>query len=595
MTDLRRIAIDSSGELGSLYDVRQDHIVARSLIAYGDEGQFDYHEIIIEGSLKYGNDEQPQNLFHQISLDTHLTLSILLKLTSNEHIASIIDYPYETDQHTRLLCYSQINRKQCLSDNNREAIDSILLPQDLYTATHIVTGVEYGLHMVIVLQLPTDPEKSKALDQIIHKLLSILSENSDTSEVSQDEENLLKDIVHFKTYMNIPFNNEFTTVYDVCFYVKREARKCTSHPIYYRLRPLTSLFRDIRNKTCEFTIIPYTLANRIEDYALLLLAKIKQFKIQRHGFDENELRKKLQELSDLIIKFRSGQDTTIEIEQLLNTNEINNNDSESSATNTSDQTIDILLLGETSVGKSTFINAFANYLTFDSLDEAKEKELVVLMPVSFLITTGDNFDEHLVKFGNTDEFNTEDFEHPGQSVTQQCRSYEFTTNKKTKIRIIDTPGFGDTRGVEQDEYNMKNITDYINRLPHLNAVCLLLKPNGSRLNIFYRTCLLQFYSLMKARFPTLKVAFCFTNARSTFYTPGDTVPLLKEMLNTISDDKIFFKKENAFCFDSESFRYLVSLKNNIHFEELQEKNFQMSWTKSVAESKRFIQYLCENN
>ena len=576
MTDLRRIAIDPSGKLGSLYDAQRDRIVAHSLI--DDKAQLDSQEIIIEGSLKYGNDEQPQNLFHQISLDTHLTLSILLKLTSNEHIASIIDYPYETDQHTRLLCYSQINRKQCLSDNNREAIDSILLPQDLYKATHIVTGIEYGLHMVIVLQLPTDPEKSKALDQIIHKLLSILSENSDTSEVSQDEKNLLKDIVHFKTYMNIPFNNEFTTVYDVCFYVKREARKCTSHPIYYRLRPLTSLFRDIQNKTCEFTIIPYTVANRIEDYALLLLAKIKQFKIQRRGFDENELRKKLQELSDLIIKFRSGQDTTIEIEQLLNTNEIN-----------------ILLLGETGVGKSTFINAFANYLTFDSLEDAKQNKPVVLMPVSFLITTGDNFDEHLVKFGNTDEFNTEDFEHPGQSVTQQCRSYEFTTNKKTKIRIIDTPGFGDTRGVEQDEYNMKNITDYINRLPHLNAVCLLLKPNGSRLNIFYRTCLLQFYSLMKARFPTQKVAFCFTNARSTFYTPGDTVPLLKEMLNTISDDKIFFKKENAFCFDSESFRYLVSLKNNIHFEELQEKKFQMSWTKSVAESKRFIQYLCENN
>ena len=260
-----------------------------------------------------------------------------------------------------------------------------------------------------------------------------------------------------------------------------------------------------------------------------------------------------------------------------------------------DKSINIVLFGETGVGKSTFINAFANYLKFDTLKQAEKGTPIVLIPVSFLITTGDNFDEHTVNFGNADKSNNENFEHPGQSVTQQCRSYEFTTNKKTKIRIIDTPGFGDTRGVEQDEYNMKNITDYINRLPHLNAVCLLLKPNGSRLNIFYRTCLLQFYSLMKARFPTQKVAFCFTNARSTFYTPGDTVPLLKEMLNTISDDKIFFKKENAFCFDSESFRYLVSLKNNIHFEELQEKEFQMSWTKSVAESKRFIQYLCENN
>jgi hypothetical protein len=45
-------------------------------------------------------------------------------------------------------------------------------------------------------------------------------------------------------------------------------------------------------------------------------------------------------------------------------------------------------------------------------------EPVALIPVSFLITTGDHFDEHLIKYGNFDKSNNEDFAHPGQSVTQ---------------------------------------------------------------------------------------------------------------------------------------------------------------------------------
>ncbi|CAF4027449.1 unnamed protein product [Rotaria sordida] len=139
---------------------------------------------------------------------------------------------------------------------------------------------------------------------------------------------------------------------------------------------------------------------------------------------------------------------------------------------------------------------------------------------------------------------------------------------------------------------MEHILEYVNNLTHLNAICFLLKPNESKLNIYYRLCITQLFSVLD-RNNVKNIIFCFTNSRSTFYTPGDTAPLLKKMLNSLSIGNVSFKKENTFCFDSESFRYLVALKNEIQFSDLDKEEYVMSWIKSVTDSNRLIQYICE--
>ncbi|CAF5073755.1 unnamed protein product, partial [Rotaria magnacalcarata] len=240
--------------------------------------------------------------------------------------------------------------------------------------------------------------------------------------------------------------------------------------------------------------------------------------------------------------------------------------------------INILLLGETGVGKSTFINALANYLIFETLDEAETSQPVVLMPVSFMITTGDHFEEHIVKFGDSDDSSNEDFSHAGQSVTQRCKSYTFQMGDtyQRKLRIIDTPGFGDTRGIEQDDMNMQHILEYINNLTHLNAICFLLKPNSARLHISFQSYLTQLFSLLDPN-ALNNIIFCFTSARSTFYTPGDTAPLIKTVLSSLSIGNVSFSKKNVFCFDSESFRYLVARQNKIRFDNNEKEEYEMSW------------------
>jgi len=250
--------------------------------------------------------------------------------------------------------------------------------------------------------------------------------------------------------------------------------------------------------------------------------------------------------------------------------------------------INVLILGETGVGKSTFINAFVNYLVFDSLQQAEQSQPVVLIPVSFIMTQGDHFQEVNVKFGNLDK--NENFEHEGQSVTQQCKSYIFKLNDQTNLRLIDTPGINDTRGVDQDNKNMEHIFTYINNLSHLNAICLLLKPNNSKLTTFFRSCISQLFNYLTP-ISYGNVIFCFTNARSTFFTPGDSGPLIREMLKKEYHDAIPFTKENTFCFDSESFRYLAAKKYGVEFEEFYQKECIKSWKQSVMQSTRLIQYI----
>ncbi|CAF3098623.1 unnamed protein product [Rotaria socialis] len=249
----------------------------------------------------------------------------------------------------------------------------------------------------------------------------------------------------------------------------------------------------------------------------------------------------------------------------------------------------VLLLGESGVGKSTFINAFVNYLKFDKLELARNGQPITVMPVSFLLTVGNTFDERIVRFGDDDS--NEIFDHPGQSVTQQCKSYVFTIGTRTKLRLIDTPGMGDTRGLDQDDLNMQEILSFINNLPHLNAICILLKPNESRLNVGFRSYFSRLIEFLGENVRN-NVIFCFTNTRATFFTPGNTALQLRELLANLRIKDIPFKKSNTFCFDSESFRYIVACQNRIDFEESQKQDYEESWVYSVKESMRLLTYIC---
>jgi hypothetical protein len=253
--------------------------------------------------------------------------------------------------------------------------------------------------------------------------------------------------------------------------------------------------------------------------------------------------------------------------------------------------VNILILGETGVGKSTFINAFINYLMFESLDEAmSDDKLNWVIPCSFDMSHVDKSDpkerfiQETVCVGehNKDERDGS----AGKSATQKPSVYPVPLGN-TIVRLIDTPGVGDTEGVEKDRENMANILATLKFFPKLHGILILLKPNDSRLTVMFRFCINELLTHLH-RDAAMNMVFGFTNTRISNYTPGDTFKPLESLLKKHGDVDLSLSRHTVYCFDSESFRFLAADKQGVKMDNIDD--FRRSWQHSEGETRRLIQH-----
>ena len=147
----------------------------------------------------------------------------------------------------------------------------------------------------------------------------------------------------------------------------------------------------------------------------------------------------------------------------------------------------------------------------------------------------------------------------GQSATQFPREYSIET-ETTRYHLIDTPGVGDSRGIDQDKENFDNILAFLSCYDKINAVVVLLKSNSASLTDAFKLCVSQLLTHDLIKSLVTNIIFAFTNSRGTFYRPGDTLPVLKQLLKEKKID-ITLSPKTYFCFDNEAFRYhLISVK-----------------------------------
>ena len=116
----------------------------------------------------------------------------------------------------------------------------------------------------------------------------------------------------------------------------------------------------------------------------------------------------------------------------------------------------IIIMGETGTGKSTLLNAFVNFAAGIEMED----------PFRFKLVVDESGQSH-------DQTKSQTTEISGYLIED--------TELGFPLQIWDTPGFGDTSGVERDEKLKEQINELLKIEDECHAICFVVKANVNRL------------------------------------------------------------------------------------------------------------------
>ena len=136
---------------------------------------------------------------------------------------------------------------------------------------------------------------------------------------------------------------------------------------------------------------------------------------------------------------------------------------------------------------------------------------------------------------------------------------------------------------------MIDILKVLEYYENLHGILILMKSNESRLELKFRYCIMELLMYFH-RNAVENIVFGFTHTRIANYTSGDSLIPLRTLLEKFRGDvDIGLTKDNIYCFDSESFRYLAVYKQNVPFGHYKENH--ESWKHSFEECERLLRHL----
>ncbi|XP_063922697.1 uncharacterized protein LOC135137082 [Zophobas morio] len=256
---------------------------------------------------------------------------------------------------------------------------------------------------------------------------------------------------------------------------------------------------------------------------------------------------------------------------------------------TTSDDINLLLLGETGVGKSTLINSISNYLNYPDFKEAQKGNIDILIPL-FL-----NVAEVSKVFESPDD---NELLEDGKSATQHVKLYLFPIklgSQTFNLRLIDTPGVGDPRGTDRDNVNLDNILAYLTTLKKLHAICFVLKSNQTRFTKFVEYCLKQILTRLD-KSASRNIIFITIYSKAANYTAGETktnclMPLVKDIRSRPPHVCIPLSDSNIFAVDNEAFKALLAIQEGKKYNKHELDGFMHSWEVSSNEIQRLLAYI----
>ena len=158
----------------------------------------------------------------------------------------------------------------------------------------------------------------------------------------------------------------------------------------------------------------------------------------------------------------------------------------------------MLLLGQTGSGKSSFLNLLGNFPT--------------VMEHGQQAVAGKMSDFRDLKFEN-------DLKDRKVSQTSAATVYQVQMGPLS-LKIVDTPGFGDTRGRAFDEKNAKLIVDCVKTLGQVSAIAFVISGRESRLTAQLKYVLMEVCAILPKAAKSNILAI-FTNTASPLYLSFD--------------------------------------------------------------------------